>query len=655
MRLYAKLLQITQRGSPRPFFGPHAKKYPSISRVDSIRLGNVATERNLVCYAFPSDHQKWRAASRPKFMNDKTFRDREILAAAQERGAGATMGAYLRLSGPGWLQSAITLGGGSLGSALYLGMIGGTDLLWVQLVSIIAGVVMLSAISYVTLSTGKRPFPAINQYINPVLGVGWITATILANMIFILPQFSLCYDAIDNNLGGNFGTEGATTAQPMVSAVLFVLALVIVYMNFKPGWASKTFDLLLKALVGFVVLCFVYAVYKLAGILDWKAIFSGYIPNPFQWTSTAGELSALLADLPDELNEYWSEKIVGRQQGVLISSAAAAVGINMTFLLPYSMLARGWDRTFRGLARWDLITGMAIPFVLVTSCIVITSAHAFHAKADPAILSSNADEVAESNFFGKVSGTIADRMKLDDGAAAVLAEIDAMPTNSEDETELKEQKTAQADARNKAIADYLSTMPAAERSLALSLVKPDSKQLAASLRPALGDNSDFIFGLGVLGMGFSSIIILMLINGYALAEIVGNYDSFTARIIGSTTAGIMGFFWFLIWTGASRTYLVVVAGTFAVILLPIAYLAFFLMMNNEDLMGDDKPRGVGRIIWNVLMLLSVLLAVAAACLAIQGKISSPQGGMVVGGVATFLLLMMVGFAAKFNNRIETDS
>jgi hypothetical protein len=72
-------------------------------------------------------------------------------------------------------------------------------------------------------------------------------------------------------------------------------------------------------------------------------------------------------------------------------------------------------------------------------------------------------------------------------------------------------------------------------------------------------------------------------------------------------------------------------------------------------MGDDKPRGTSRIIWNVLMLLSVLLAVAAACLAIQGKISSPQGGMVVGGVATFLLLMMVGFAAKFNNRIETDS
>ena len=588
-------------------------------------------------------------------MNEKTFRDREILAAAQAKGAGSTMAAYLRLSGPGWLQSAITLGGGSLGSALYLGMIGGTDLLWVQLVAIIAGVVMLSAISYVTLSTGKRPFPAINQYINPVLGVGWITATILANMIFILPQFSLCYDAIDKNLGGSKFLSQDEHAQPMVSALLLILALIIVFMNFKPGWASKTFDLILKAMVGFVVLCFVFAVYKLAQTLDWATIFSGYLPNPFQWTSAAGSLPDHLADLPDDLKTYWSDKIVSRQQGVLISSAAAAVGINMTFLLPYSMIARGWDRTFRGLARWDLVTGMAIPFVLVTSCIVITSAHAFHAKADLAILSANADAVATSDFFGKVSGTIADRMELDDSAAAVLAEIDAMPTDSKDEEKLKEQKTAQTDARNKAIADYLSTMPESERKLALSLVKPDSKQLAASLKPALGENSDFIFGLGVLGMGFSSIIILMLINGYAFAEIVGNYDSLAARLFGSTTAGIMGFFWFAIWTGASKTYLVVVAGTFAVILLPIAYFAFFLMMNNDDLMGEDRPVGGRRIIGNIAMLLSVALAVGAAYVSLEKKAMSPEGGYVIGGVLTFLLLMLVGFAAKFNNRIETDS
>jgi len=114
-------------------------------------------------------------------MSDQTFRDREILSEAHERGLGATFGAFLRLSGPGWLQSAITLGGGSLG----------TGMLWVQLVAILIGVVMLSAISYVTLSSGERPYAAMNKHINPVLGTAWITATIIANMVFILVQFVL--------------------------------------------------------------------------------------------------------------------------------------------------------------------------------------------------------------------------------------------------------------------------------------------------------------------------------------------------------------------------------------------------------------------------------------------------------------------------------
>ena len=96
-------------------------------------------------------------------------RDRQLLVDAQAKGTGSTIGAFVKLSGPGWLQSAITLGGGSLAGALFLGMLGGTSMLWLQLVAIAMGVIMLSAISYVTLSTGQRPFRAINEHINPCL------------------------------------------------------------------------------------------------------------------------------------------------------------------------------------------------------------------------------------------------------------------------------------------------------------------------------------------------------------------------------------------------------------------------------------------------------------------------------------------------------
>ena len=73
-------------------------------------------------------------------------------------------------------------------------------MLWLQLVAIIMGVVMLSAISYVTLSTGERPFNAINEHINPALGWGWLIATSMANMIWCMPQFSLAFGALSKNL-----------------------------------------------------------------------------------------------------------------------------------------------------------------------------------------------------------------------------------------------------------------------------------------------------------------------------------------------------------------------------------------------------------------------------------------------------------------------
>ena len=60
-------------------------------------------------------------------------RDRQTLAAARQKGKMATLGAFVKLSGPGWLQSAITLGGGSLSSSLYLGVLVGFCFMWLQM------------------------------------------------------------------------------------------------------------------------------------------------------------------------------------------------------------------------------------------------------------------------------------------------------------------------------------------------------------------------------------------------------------------------------------------------------------------------------------------------------------------------------------------
>ena len=586
--------------------------------------------------------------------NNKTFRDREILSDAQARGPLSTLGAYFRLSGPGWLQSAITLGGGSLGGALYLGVIGGSSMLWLQMVAILIGVIMLSAISYVTLSTGKRPYAAINEYVNPVLGAGWITATILANMIWILPQFSLCYDALDKNFdavekvsallatGDSDAAIDAAkyNAKVAISAIIGILAFIIVCMSFKPGWAAKMFDLLLKVIVGAIVICFVVAVVSLFldGRLEWRETLMGLIPNFSQWSNPTPKISELVSGLDGTANSFWKDELVGQQQRIMVGTAATAVGINMTFLLPYSMLARGWDKTFRGLARWDLITGMAIPFIIVTSCIVLASANAFHAKIDNQFKSNNVAEVMESRLFGKVQGTVKKRIEASDPAA--FASVAAMPSTTDQE------QAAQAKAESQIIAEFVASMSEEEKIVAATLVKPNTEDLSKTLEPVLGDWAKYVFGLGVLGMGFSSIIILMMINGYAFAEILNVYESTTARVVGALAAVLVGVCWFYIWTGDSKTYLVIIASTFGAILLPIAYFTFMALMNNEELLGEEKPRGARMSIWNLLMTVGVLGAVANSVGSISTMIGGPNGPYVIGGVATFLVLAIVGFTAR---------
>ena len=83
------------------------------------------------------------STSSPEPLDPRLEADRSLLQDAQAKGMGATLKAFVKLSGPGWLQSAITLGGGSLGGALFLGILGGTDLLWLQLMAIVMGLSLI--------------------------------------------------------------------------------------------------------------------------------------------------------------------------------------------------------------------------------------------------------------------------------------------------------------------------------------------------------------------------------------------------------------------------------------------------------------------------------------------------------------------------------
>ena len=546
--------------------------------------------------------------------------NRQLLLDAQAKGGGATLGAFVKLSGPGWLQSAITLGGGSLSGALFLGVLGGFSMLWLQLLAITMGVIMLSAIAYVTLSTGKRPFRAINEHINPALGWSWAIATGMANMIWCMPQFSLSFAALNKNLTGDGLGEGLT-AKLTVSAVLLVAALGVVYLNGQGGKAAKAFDVFLKGLVGMVVICFfgvvIYLAMKVG--LPWGKITAGFFPDLSQWSKPAGDLAAIAASVPESFRAYWETKIVDQQRSVMIAAAATAVGINMTFLLPYSMLNRGWDKPFRGLARFDLATGMAIPYVLVTSCVVIASASQFHASVDEKLLSKDPVVMQESPVFGAAKGNLLGRVEAEVGTGAFS-------------TMGEPQKLA-----------AIAALSDADKQLAAAVVKRNAFQLSQSLAPLLGEETaNFVFGLGILGMGFSTIIILMLINGYVLCEMLGKPQGGTTHMVGCLIAGVMGALWPVFWDGDAKLWLAILTSTFGMMLLPIAYVTFFAMMNSKSLMGAERPTGAKKFVWNLLMGLSVIGALVAAGSAIYTKINDPTAGPVVWTLLIVFIIAVIG-------------
>ena len=152
------------------------------------------------------------------------------------------------------------------------------------------GVIMLSAISYITLSTGKKPFQAINEHINPALGWGWLIATITANMLWCLPQFSLCFAALKKNLVGD-AIGDSTLSKIGVSITILAVAFFFLKLNESGNKAGKLFDIFLKVLVGLIVLSFFAVVVFLAleGKVIWGEILK-VIPNPGHWTTPGGEV-----------------------------------------------------------------------------------------------------------------------------------------------------------------------------------------------------------------------------------------------------------------------------------------------------------------------------------------------------------------------------
>jgi len=266
-------------------------------------------------------------------------------------------GGYIRRSGPGLLQSAMTLGAGSATASVVAGVSFGYKLLWVQPVGMFLGVMMLAALSNVVLTTGERPYASVGRELSRAIAFLWALGTIFASIIWHFPQYGLAAGAARDlaSLGGAsvFAADQSLTGTGWaVSFAVGVLILAInVFMVFSYGSSPRgirLYEWFLRAVIALIMLLFSIVVLTNLDRIDWTELGKGLIG----WYG-----------IPEHTNPQHVTLVLGM--------LGAAVGINMTFLYPYSVLAKGWGKAHKTLARWDLAMSMFLPFVLVTSLVII--------------------------------------------------------------------------------------------------------------------------------------------------------------------------------------------------------------------------------------------------------------------------------------------
>ena len=461
-----------------------------------------------------------------------------------------------------------------------------------------------------------------------MLGWGWAIATIMANVVWCLPQFSLGTAAITQNL---LPTLDTTLGKTIACLLILTIAIAVVWAYDRGSKGVKIFDGILKIMVGLVVVSFFGVVIKLGGSgqLDWPSILRGFVPNLSMLHEPAEVYEVFLSKAGDFRN-FWEARIIGMQRDVMISAAATAVGINMTFFMPFVLLRRKWGRSHRGLAKFDLWTALLIPYVIATTCVVIAAGSRFNGKPESAY-SNYEEKILHKNLQGQYSNLITERAKEELG----FENFNQLAPIQQDQ--------------------ILAELPEADKQLAAMLVKRDSYNLADSLEGLFGNKafSHYIFGLGVLGMAISTIIILMTINGHAVCEIMGKPHKGPTFIVGALIAGI-GVIGPFVWSD-TLFWLAVPTSILGFTLIPVAYLSFFLLINNKSILGRERPTGAKRIIGNAFMLLALLVMGSSAFYVAWNK---SWGGFPVGQLVliTFGIMLLIGHFSlrnkKLANKIE---
>lgn len=297
---------------------------------------------------------------------------------------------FLKLGGPGYLQSALTLGAGTATSCLFAGAAFGYQLLWAPLFAMILGVIVMSAVTHQTLSTGMRPMESLRRFAGPFYSWSFAIGAVASSILWHFAQYSLA----GATLSDVASVAGASLSPGLAGIITCVLAVAMVWQYDRSPRFVRAFEVALKWMVMAIMVAFVYVVVRI-GIAHPSELLKGF----------------LTPSIPDDKNGVSGF-------AVTLAAVSAAVGANMLFLYPYSLLARGYGREHRSLAKFDLVAGMLVPYVIACTFMILATANTF-VYGDREFTSTSLSPLEAAGILGQAIGPVAGRCVFDFGLYAM--------------------------------------------------------------------------------------------------------------------------------------------------------------------------------------------------------------------------------------------
>ncbi len=335
-----------------------------------------------------------------KWDPDKIQAEEAHLQELETKPFGQKIKGYFKLTGPAWMQSAMTLGAGSAAASVVAGAFFGYQLLWVQPIAMFLGIFMMAALSNITLTKGERGYEVVKRELHPSIAFFWALATVVSTVIWHFGQYAL--------LGGAFwdianvaGIHNSGESKAVETVVRFAGGFLILGINIALTWnyggkskGIKFYEGFLRWMIRLVMASFLIVVIVQAVKLqvDWLGVFKG----------------------------FFAFSIPGKDSVTTILGAiGAAVGINMTFLYPYSILAKGWGKHHKGLARFDLVMSLFVPYIILTSLIIIGMAATVHGNLAEGVTQANFKPIDAAQALAGVLGGPLGRIVFDLGFAGM--------------------------------------------------------------------------------------------------------------------------------------------------------------------------------------------------------------------------------------------